>query len=284
MEETIYEKEQGFLLHQPFFNDEVIDYNEYMQWKPYQALFYEFTTFSSNGPDTMTYIPNGCIDILFIRDAAGNHMEILGSSTEVKYIHRLPNARYFGVRLRPGLYIAYEGMSLKNITNQDFFIEHIDEDLAVFFRDLMDARSLKECSALFRSAFDSCLQLAEVNPLTEHVLNVINQSHGTIRIHELADDLHYSERHLSRIFQDSMGISPKTFARIVRFQTVLNSILRQPVLTLCDYMAELGYSDQAHFQREFKQYTGTTPKRFLSYAQKQKFPYYDCNGMEQRAC
>ena len=284
MKETTYGEEMGFLLHQPFFNDGVADYNEYMQWEPYQALFYEFTTFASDGPDTMTYIPNGCIDILFIQDASGNHMEILGSSTEVKYIHRLPNARYFGVRLRPGLYITYEGLTLKYITDQDFFIEHIDEDLAVFFRDLVETRSLKECCALFRSAFDSCMQLAEVNPLTEHVLNAINQSHGTIRIHELADELHYSERHLSRIFQDSMGISPKTFARIVRFQTVLDSILRQPVLALCDYMAELGYSDQAHFQREFKQYTGTTPKRFLSYAQKQKFPYYERNGMEQRAC
>ena len=77
-----------------------------------------------------------------------------------------------------------------------------------------------------------------------------------------------------------MGITPKTFARIVRFQNVIDSILRQPMLSLCDYISELGYSDQAHFQREFKQYTGITPRKFLAFAQNN--PYIECQYQNEQ--
>ena len=164
------------------------------------------------------------------------------------------------------------GLTLKEIANHEVIFDQIREDfLAGFFQDLTCTGRLSQRIALFHSYFDTYINLQEVNDLTGHILSEINFSQGTVRIHELADELHYSERHISRIFQDSMGITPKTFARIVRFQNVVDSILQQPVHSICDYMSELGYSDQAHFQREFKQYTGITPKRFLIYAQESAF-------------
>lgn len=283
MKNINYERDSHFILHQPFFYEGVQNYNEVMYSEPYQALFYEFKTTNNNALNqTVTYIPNGCIDILFIQDQNGNHMEILGSSTQAKQIRRLSAASYFGIRLKPGLFISYQGLTRKDITNQELFLEHISEDLASFFSRLENIDILTYKIDLFHSCFDTYINLSEVNDLTGYMLSEINSSQGNVRIHELADELHYSERHISRIFQDSMGITPKTFARIVRFQNVVDSILHQPMLSLCDYMSELGYSDQAHFQREFKQYTGITPRHFLAYAKNCGYRFH-CIHTEQQA-
>lgn len=268
-----YETDNHFILHQPFFHDGVQHYNELMYTEPYQALYYEFKTTKVKEEQLITYIPNGCMDLLFIQEPAGNHIELLGSSVEAKQIKRIPGAIYFGVRLKPGMFISYNGLSLKDITNQDLFFERTTEEIEQFFEKLSKTNILNRKIELFHTYFDSYINVSEVNDLTGYMLSEINSSQGNVRIHELADALHYSERHISRIFLDSMGITPKTFARIVRFQNVMDSILHQPMLSLCDYMSELGYSDQAHFQREFKQYTGTTPRRFLIYAQNCDFTF-----------
>lgn len=267
MKNIDYETDSHFMLHQPFFQEGVLYYQEIMYTEPYQALFYEFQTTTDDASNqNVTYIPSGCMDILFIHDGNGNHVEFLGSSIEAKQIQRLSDASFFGVRLKPGLFLSYQGMTLKEITNHEFYLEHIGEYLSAFFNQLGDRHSLFEKIELFHSFFDPKIKVSDVNDLTGYILSEINLSQGNVRIRDLAETLHYSERHISRIFQDSMGITPKTFARIVRFQNVVDSILQHPMLSLCDYMSELGYSDQAHFQREFKQYTGITPRRFLSYA------------------
>lgn len=263
-----YVNDSHFILHQPFFHDGVQNYKKIMNTKPYQALFYEFqTTSSTESRESVTIVPNGCMDILFIQDKSGNYIEILGPSTQAKQILRLPDACYFGVRLKPGLFVCYKGLSPKELTNQDLLLQYMDSDWKHFFFELEKAKNLEQKTEWFHTYFDGYINVSGVNDLTGYMLSEINDSQGKVRIHALADTLHYSERHISRIFLDSMGFTPKTFARIVRFQNVIDSIIQQPIHSLCDYMTELGYSDQAHFQREFKQYTGITPKHFLSYAQ-----------------
>lgn len=268
MKNINYNSDCHFILHQPFFHDGVQNYNEIMSIEPYQALFYEFRTTSRDKcQEYVTYIPNGCMDILFIQSNTGSYIELLGSSTQAKQVRRLANADYFGVRLKPGLFFSYGDLTLKELTNQELLFSYNNEDIKSFFQALKHAKSLQKKAELFHTCLDTYINLARVHDLTGFMLSEINETQGSVRIHELADALHYSERHISRIFLDSMGFTPKTFARIVRFQNVIDSILHQPMHSLCDYMTELGYSDQAHFQREFKQYTGITPKHFLSYAQ-----------------
>lgn len=69
-------------------------------------------------------------------------------------------------------------------------------------------------------------------------------------------------RHLNRMFTDSMGFSPKMFSRIVRFQYALYQMRLSTEETISHYLDDLDYADQAHFQREFKEFTGITPCHF----------------------
>jgi AraC-like DNA-binding protein len=70
-------------------------------------------------------------------------------------------------------------------------------------------------------------------------------------------DLAYSERHRRRLYQQQIGLSPKQVERIVRFQKALQTMRATGVITFDDYY------DQAHFIREFREFTGMTPTAFI---------------------
>lgn len=266
---TNYEK-NNFKLHQPLFRLSVYDYREMLLRDPYTILFYEFTTPGhDNGPagyDELSCIPSGCLDVLFITNSRKTSMEFVGTTTGLHHLKTFPGSKYFGVRLIPGMFLSYNGLSLKEAANEEIFFNGENGILKEFFNNLKKTSALEEKIELFYHFFHENLDNSKVNELTQFLISEINSSCGNIRISKLAEDIHYSERHISRIFQDSMGITPKTFTRIIRFQYAVDSILNSKALSVGDFFYELGYSDQAHFQREFKQYTGTTPRNFYIYA------------------
>jgi AraC-like DNA-binding protein len=93
-------------------------------------------------------------------------------------------------------------------------------------------------------------------------LALIHKSKGTIRIKELMHQLNISQSPLEKRFRQVVGTSPKKFASIVRFKHTLQAY--HPGKSLTDLSYEAGFYDQAHFIKEFKQFTGETPESFLS--------------------
>jgi len=89
----------------------------------------------------------------------------------------------------------------------------------------------------------------------------IRQCHGNINIEELSQQCCYSHKQFTRRFREHSGFNPKLFARIVRFENTLNNYHNYPALTDAAY--DYGYYDQAHFIRDFKTFTGYSPKKFL---------------------
>jgi AraC-like DNA-binding protein len=91
-------------------------------------------------------------------------------------------------------------------------------------------------------------------------VNLIYQSKGTIKIKELSETLFISQSPFEKRFRKLVGTTPKKFASIVRFNTVLNNLNSAKSLTEICY--ENNFFDQAHFIKNFKQYTGDTPEQF----------------------
>jgi len=93
-------------------------------------------------------------------------------------------------------------------------------------------------------------------------IEAINNQSLSIRSLAAATCLSYKQ--FNRIFTQYVGINPKEFSRIVRFQRALNILESKTDVNLTQISYESGFSDQSHFIKEFKAFSGYTPKEFIS--------------------
>jgi AraC-like DNA-binding protein len=101
----------------------------------------------------------------------------------------------------------------------------------------------------------------EQDKLVLTALALIHKSKGNIRVTELTKQLHISQSPLEKRFRKIVGTSPKKFASIVRFKHTLQNYNPQNSIAGLGY--EAGFYDQAHFIKEFKNFTGDTPETFF---------------------
>lgn len=100
----------------------------------------------------------------------------------------------------------------------------------------------------------------QIDKLIIEAVRMIYQSKGTIKIKELNEKLAISQSPFEKRFRKTVGTSPKKFASIVRFNTVLDQLGQ--VKSLMEICYENNFFDQAHFIKDFRQYTGDTPEHF----------------------
>ncbi|GAA4551174.1 helix-turn-helix transcriptional regulator [Pseudonocardia xishanensis] len=87
---------------------------------------------------------------------------------------------------------------------------------------------------------------------------------GTLRIEELAREVGWSRRHLALQFRGETGLTPKSAARVIRFERACD-LLRAPHRpALADIAATCGYADQAHLARDFRELAGLTATAWLA--------------------
>lgn len=87
---------------------------------------------------------------------------------------------------------------------------------------------------------------------------------GRVRIAELAQELGCSRKHLAARFREHVGLPPKLVARMMRFRRAADLLLDPPVTSLAELAANCGYYDQAHLDRDFRDFAQTTPTAFLA--------------------
>lgn len=82
-------------------------------------------------------------------------------------------------------------------------------------------------------------------------------------LRQIQKDLNLSERSLERLFQKYIGVSPKLYSRICRFQAALEILRKADFISLTEIAHLKSYFDQSHFIRDFKYFAGTTPNNFM---------------------
>jgi AraC-like DNA-binding protein len=98
--------------------------------------------------------------------------------------------------------------------------------------------------------------------LVVSALSAMIKSVGEISLRELHKTFNVTERTFERRFEKHVGIPPKLFSRICRFQASLNQLKDQQYNKLSDIAYENGFTDQSHFIRTFKEFTGHSPNKF----------------------
>ncbi len=103
------------------------------------------------------------------------------------------------------------------------------------------------------------LELKKQDRQVAYCLNKAKLTRGTINVHKLAEETGLSQRQLSRRFHQSVGLSPKEYLGVCRFNSSLQYLVEYPRISLTEIAHLSGYYDQAHFIRDYKVYTGHSP-------------------------
>jgi AraC-like DNA-binding protein len=101
------------------------------------------------------------------------------------------------------------------------------------------------------------------SPVVTRALARLRETHGTIRIGALAAELSCSRRHLATLFADQVGVSPKTLARLLRFEALCRRLDAAPA-RWADIAADCGYADQPHLNREVRALAGISPSELVA--------------------
>jgi AraC-like DNA-binding protein len=94
--------------------------------------------------------------------------------------------------------------------------------------------------------------------------HALTSSAGTVRIAELLHETGWSERHFATTFRREFGLTPKAFARVLRFGRAVETLSRGDGPSLTDVALACGYYDQAHFNHDFQRFAGVTPTALLA--------------------
>lgn len=115
---------------------------------------------------------------------------------------------------------------------------------------------------------NSLLPPVNVPDRASYIKEMIISENGNITADYISTHTGYCNRHINRIFTDSFGYGPKQFCKAIRLAAVIIEIIDNPQRSNVDFINNSGYSDQSHFQREFRAFMGETPKNFIKRLEK----------------
>ncbi len=132
------------------------------------------------------------------------------------------------------------------------------EDLQV---QLIEAKNEQERMTLLTSFLLARFKQAKTrDTLVEESLRFIHKNIGSIHVKYLLDYLNISERQFERRFTQTVGLSPHLYIRVKRFNEAIRLIKTRQFERLTDVAYALNFSDQSHFIRDIKAFSGMTPK------------------------
>lgn len=134
-------------------------------------------------------------------------------------------------------------------------------ELEMILESLSEAADHKERIVTLESFLVKKCSFQINDALIHEAVRRIQEQQGVIKIHQLAASLHISLDPFEKRFRALVGSSPKHYANIIRLRTLIDRYPAYPSLT--EASLDAGYFDQAHFIRDFKRFTGQTPKAFF---------------------
>ena len=176
--------------------------------------------------------------------------------------------RVIGIQFRPGGAFPFLRMPVSEMENASFDLEDLWPGRAVEIRArLLGARSVQ----LMLLDLEQCLlaQLArplELHPAVTYALKQFQHPACPGRVAAVSDCIGLSARRFIELFHRQVGLTPKVFCRIRRFQQVLQMVHLERNIDWAEVALECGYYDQPHFIHDFQSFSGLTPGEYLAAA------------------
>ena len=171
-----------------------------------------------------------------------------------------------GVHFKPGGAFPFLGVPAGDLADIHVDLETLWGSSAVRLREwLGEARDSAERFRLLERALLSRLSdRVEQHYAVAAGLETLGKYRVGQTVREAAKYLGLSQRRFIQVFKAEVGITPKLFSRIRRFQQTRSVIHQSPSPDWAAIAADLGYFDQSHFIREFTEFSGLTPTEYIN--------------------
>lgn len=237
---------------------------------PYVAHYWS-VRWSLVEPELAETLPHPTLHMLFEQSSTrGDRAELAG----------VPRARFsrylngegwvFGVKFRPGMFRPLLGRSVSTLSGKVVPLADVfAADATPLASAVFASERLEECCALLESFLGPRVACTEPHVL-ESALELrglverMASDHTLLRAEAAAAWVGLDVRTLQRRFREYVGVTPKWVILRYRLHEAAERLRSQGASSLAALASELGYSDQAHFSRDFVKWIGETPSAFLA--------------------
>ncbi len=223
-------------------------------------------------------IPDGTIEMAFIlgddikRYTSENEFIIqpramvLGQTIEPFYIQPTGFVNTFAIRFYPYGFSNFVTMPIKNLANKETAIELLfgEKTANELEQKIIEAANTNERIEIIENfLLDKLNDKTTIDTIVKTTIDALLATNGSASISKILKEDLSKRRQMERKFIKQIGVSPKQLSKVIRLQTALKLLLNRNTENLTDIAYQSEYFDQAHFTKDFKEFTGINPKEFL---------------------
>lgn len=230
-------------------------------------------------PPKQRIVPDGCMEMIFIlgddikryTSETGFIIQpralVVGQITEPFIIQPTGHVHCFATRFYPFGFANFISTPLKELENKEtplsrLFEEHTVNELE---QKVISAGSNEERIEMVENFLLGRLNdVATIDTIVKTTIDTLFSTNGNTAIGAILKADISKRRQMERKFFKQVGVSPKQLGKMIRLQTALELLLNEKAGSLTQIAYESGYYDQAHFIKDFKEFTGINPNQFLS--------------------
>lgn len=230
-----------------------------------------------NIPIKNTIVPDGTMKLIFhYGDTYKHHAKngkvtllpkcfLIGQLTKPYVIEPTGITGSFVVQFKPNGFLPFTTIPIKEMENTAVPLETLfDEEGKEISEQILNAKSTAErIQKIEKFLLKRLADKKVIDNIVESTIETICSTNGKFSVNEFSKSNNINRRQLARKFSSTIGLSPKQLAKTIRIQTTLKILLNEKITSLTDLAYENEYFDQAHFIKDFKEFTGLTPKEFF---------------------
>ena len=223
-------------------------------------------------------IPDGCIEMAFI---LGDDIKrytsedefiiqpramVLGQTIEPFYIQPIGYVNTFAVSFYPYGFANFISEPIKKLVNKETPIDLVFGEVSAkeLERNIIKATDTKErIEFIEKFLFDKLNDKTTIDNIVKTTIDTLLSTKGSAQINKILKQDLSKRRQLERKFLEQIGISPKQLGKVIRLQSALKILLNEESENLTNIAYKSEYYDQSHFIKDFKEFTGISPKEFL---------------------
>ncbi len=243
---------------------------------PFVKCFWTLDSPGEEAPTIQTIVPDGCMEMIFhYGDPYRQILEdgeaviqprcfVFGQLTRPLRIQPTAATGIFSVRFHPEGFSPFATIPVKTMTDRAVPLEELFGSSFHPIEELILGNTTTEQRIQAITIFlrKRLADTATIDRIISETVQTLLTANGQIPVGELARQNNLNPRKLQRTFAEAIGLSPKQLAKTIRLQAALKMLLNQEHDRLTDLAYDGEFYDQAHFIKDFKAFTGRTPKAF----------------------